>query len=62
MHIPSITITPTMPTAFFSIVVAPITESTASPNIFPTTGIKFATAALVVFAVIPSTVLPKTSF
>lgn len=49
-----------MPTAFFNIVVAPITESTASPNILPTTGIKFATAALVVFAVIPSTVLPKT--
>lgn len=62
MHIPSITITPTIPTAFFSIVVAPITESTASPNIFPTTGIKFATAALVVLAVIPSTVLPKASF
>lgn len=51
-----------MPTAFFSIIVAPITESTASPNIFPTTGIKFETAALVVFAVIPSTLLPQTSF
>ena len=37
----------------------PITVSTASPNILPTTGIKFETAALVVFAVIPSTVLLK---
>lgn len=43
-------------------VVQPITESTASPNIFPTTGIKLATAALVVLEVIPSTVLPKGSF
>ena len=37
----------------------PITVSTASPNILPTTGMKFETAALVVFAVIPSTVLLK---
>ena len=51
------TITPTIPTAFFKIATQPITVSTASPKIFPTTGIKFDTAAFVVLAVIPSTVL-----
>ena len=59
MQIPIITITPTIPTAFFSIDVQPITVSTASPNIFPTTGIKLETAAFAVFAVIPSTLLLK---
>lgn len=52
-HIPIITITPTVPIAFFSILLHPITVSTASPNIFPTTGTKFDIAALVVFAVKP---------
>ena len=42
-----------MPTAFFKILLHPITVSTASPSIFPTTGIKLETAAFVVFAVIP---------
>lgn len=37
----------------------PITVSTASPNIFPTTGIKLDTAALAVLAVMPSTLLLK---
>ena len=35
----------------------PITVSTASPSIFPTTGIKLETAAFVVLAVSPSTLL-----
>ena len=56
---PIITITPTIPTAFFSIDAHPITVSTASPKIFPTTGIKLETAAFAVFAVIPSTLLDK---
>ena len=50
-------ITPITPIAFFSIIPHPKTVSTASPKIFPTTGIKFDTAAFVVLAVIPSTVL-----
>ena len=37
----------------------PITVSTASPNTFPTTGIKLDTAALAVLAVNPSTPLLK---
>ena len=48
MQIPIITITPTTPTAFFKIDVQPITVSTASPKILPTTGIKFDTAAFAV--------------
>ena len=55
--IPNIIIIPTIPTEFFKIFPHPITVSTVSPIIFPTTGIKFATAALAVFAVIPSTEL-----
>ena len=51
--------TPTIPTAFFKIRLHPRTVSTASPKIFPTTGIKLETAALVVFAVIPSTLLVR---
>ena len=39
MHIPIIITTPIIPTAFFSINPQPKTVSTASPNIFPTTGI-----------------------
>lgn len=57
IHIPTKTITPIIPTAFLSIALHPITVSTASDNILPTTGIRFDTAAFVVFAVIPSTVL-----
>lgn len=52
-------IIPTIPVAFFKIELHPITVSTASPNIFPTTGIKLETAALAVLAVTPSTVLLK---
>ena len=59
IHIPIITITPTSPTAFFSITPHPSTLSTTSPNTFPTTGITEDTAALAVFAVIPSTLLLK---
>lgn len=51
------TTTPTIPTALFNILAHPITESTASPNIFPTTGIRLDTAAFAVFAVTPSTLL-----
>ncbi len=57
MAIPSKIIIPTMPVAFFNIELHPITVSTASPKIFPTTGIKLDTAALAVFAVSPSTLL-----
>ena len=57
MHIPKITTTPTIPTAFFRIIPQPKTESTASPKIFPTIGIAELTTALVVLAVIPSTLL-----
>ena len=59
MQIPITTITPTIPTAFFKIEVHPITVSTASPKIFPTTGIKLETAAFAVLAVSPSTLLLK---
>ena len=52
-----ITNTPTIPIAPFKILAHPITESTASPSILPTTGIKLDTAAFTVFAVIPSTLL-----
>ena len=51
--------TPTIPTAFFNIIPHPNTESTASPNIFPTIGIAELTTALVVLADIPSTLLDK---
>ena len=50
-----ITTTPTIPSAFFRIELQPITVSTASPKILPTIGIKFDTAALVVFTVSAST-------
>lgn len=53
MQIPKIIITPTSPTAFFKTIPQPRTVSTASPNIFPTTGIAELTTALVVLAVIP---------
>ena len=53
---PKIMITPTSPTAFFKMIPQPRTVSTASPNIFPTTGITVDTAAFVVLAVTPSTV------
>ena len=59
IHIPIIIIIPTIPTAFFKITPHPRTESTASPNILPTTGIMFDTAAFAVFAVIPSILLLK---
>lgn len=55
MHILIITTTPTIPTAFFSILLQLITVSSESPNILPTIGIKFDTAAFVVFTVSPST-------
>ena len=55
IHILKIIITPTIPTAFFRILLQLITVSTASPKIFPTIGIKLDTAALVVFTVRPST-------
>lgn len=57
MHILIIIKTPTIPTAFFKINPHPKTESTASPNIFPTIGIAELTTAFVVFADIPSTLL-----
>ncbi len=57
MHIPIIITTPIIPTAFFNINPQPKTVSTASPNIFPTTGIAELTTALPVFAVIPSILL-----
>ena len=53
MQIPMIMITPTSPTAFFKIIPQPRTVSTASPNIFPTTGIAELTTAFAVLAVIP---------
>lgn len=53
MQIPKIIITPTNPTAFFKITPHPKTVSTASPKIFPTTGIAELTTAFVVLAVIP---------
>ena len=56
MHIPSITTIPTIPTAFFTIDVAPITISTLSPSVFPTTGIRFDTD-FIPFAASPSTLL-----
>ena len=59
MQIPIMIITPIIPKAFFKIMLQPITESTASPNILPTTGMKLDTAALVVLAVNPSTLLLK---
>ena len=59
MQIVITTITPTIPIAFFNIAEHPITVSTASPSTLPTTGIKVEIAALAVFAVIPSTLLPS---
>ena len=59
IHIPSITIIPTTPVAFFNILVHPKTVSTESPNAFPTTGTKLETTAFVVLAVTPSTLLDK---
>ena len=59
IQIPITITTPTSPTAFFSTIPQPKTVSTASPNIFPTTGIAELTTAFVVFAVIPSTLLDK---
>lgn len=53
MQIPKMIITPTKPTAFFKITPHPRIVSTASPNIFPTTGIAELTTALVVLAVMP---------
>lgn len=50
-----ITKTPTIPSAFFVIDVAPITLSAASPISFPTTGMLTFTTDFVVFATIPST-------
>ena len=58
-QIPSTIITPTTPIAFFRIIPQPKTVSTASPNIFPTTGIAELTTAFVVLAVNPSTLLDK---
>ena len=46
---------PKIPTVFFNILLHPRTASILSPKILPTTGIKLDTAALVVFAVNPST-------
>ena len=59
IHIPIIIITPITPIAFFKTSPHPSTVSTESPNIFPTTGIRLDTAAFVVLAVIPSTLLVK---
>ena len=59
IHIPIITTTPIIPTAFFKTTPQPSTLSTTSPNILPTTGITLETAALAVLAVIPSTLLLK---
>ena len=53
MQIPTIINTPTKPTAFFKTIPRPHTVSTASPKIFPTTGIAELTTAFVVLAVIP---------
>ena len=50
---PITTITPTNPIAFFKIIPPPTTVSTASPKIFPTTGIAELTIAFVVLEVIP---------
>ena len=57
MQIPTTTITPINPIAFFRIIPHPSTVSTASPKIFPTTGTALLTMAFVVLAVIPSTLL-----
>ena len=57
IHIPITIITPTKPIAFLRIIPPPKTVSTASPNIFPTTGTAELTIAFVVLAVIPSTLL-----
>ena len=57
IHIPIIISTPINPTAFFNIIPQPSTVSTASPKIFPTTGIAVLTTVFVVFDVIPSTEL-----
>ena len=51
MHIARITITPTIPVAFFKILPHPNTVSVASPKIFPTTGTSVETALLAVLAV-----------
>ena len=55
IQINRMTIRPATPTAFFKIREHPITVSTASDNIPPTTGIKFPTANLAVFVPTPST-------
>ena len=52
-HIPIIIIIPTSPIAFFKIIPHPITVSTASPNILPTTGTAVLTIAFAVLEVIP---------
>ena len=57
MQIPITIMIPITPTAFFKIIPHPKTVSTASPRIFPTTGIAELTTAFVVLAVIPSTLL-----
>ena len=57
VYMPLANITPIIPTEFFKTFPHPITLSTVSPSIFPTTGIKLETAALAVFPVIPSTEL-----
>ena len=62
MQIPKMIITPTKPTAFFKITPHPSTVSTASPKIFPTTGIAELTTAFVVLAVIPVNTAGHSSF
>ena len=57
MQIPTTMITPTKPIAFFRTTPHPKTVSTASPKIFPTTGIAELTIDFVVLAVIPSTLI-----
>ena len=49
MQIPITIMIPIIPTAFFKIIPHPKTVSTASPKIFPTTGIAELTTAFVVF-------------
>jgi len=58
-QIPIIANTPTTPTAFFKILLAPKTVSTASPKILPTTGTKVDTAVFVTFEVTPSILADK---
>lgn len=58
-HIPTITKVPKIPTAFFSILLAPKTVSTASPKIFPTTGTNVDTVVFVNFEVTPSILVDK---